>query len=241
MDENLELDEVIRKARKLMAFNADNATQAEVENATGILQRMLDKYQLSMADLDSGEVGEEVLEHEIDSQCKSSQSWMGALISVLATGFGCRAVATKRRTPKGYRVVYRVIGHRSDTVMVDYLFGTLQVALRAMGRADGRKRGLEGNTLRAYVNSYVIGASRAIHKRLEQQRRQPAESASKALVLVKSSAVEDFYCKRFAGERLRTVRANYSSRSGLSDGYRAGERVSLARGVERKDAAPALE
>lgn len=220
------LEEVMRKAKKLMAFTPETATEAEVANATAILHKMLAKYQLSIADINAGTLGEDLEKNTIkfsnDSIAKKT------LLFNLARGFSCNGWLQKVHEPGIFGGIdtyeaFNIIGTTSDIEMVKHLYLSILPQLEKMAETAWEyphKRGFK-----TFRDSFIYGAALTIKDRL---KATAPTSDEKGLVVVKDGLVKQ-WMKKNAPPLNRT---SFSvDHGGLNAGKNAGHKVGLHAGV----------
>lgn len=236
-------DDIIRRARKLMRFNETNATREDVANATAILQRMVEKHQLSIADLESEALNEGITVEKIHVGSNFT-SWGRALSTAIGHSFDCEVVFSTIRDEHWRRVAsFRIIGTESDVQCVVYLYDVLSRLLRKMGIEAAHTLGYYGGDLRGFLNSYIIGASVTIGERLRERREARAAENNdvRALVAVKDKSVERYIERAYPGIKADRAKITSSNRIGYIQGRMDGCGVPLTAGVSQDTSSLALE
>jgi len=240
-------EKVINKIKRLMAFNPENATEQEVANATAAIQKLLLKHQLTLADIDNKDPGEDIFEDDVDAGVAILRTWHYALIQALVPNFDCTYFiwtygygrqmksGTVATSMKGYRV-FRIIGHDSDVETVKWLFSYLSDTLFLMAKRQAKQRGITGGRVQQYANSFIQSASEVIGMRLVEQRKPVEEltieeSKCQVLVHVKKDKVERWKNDQYPNLTKSKIRYSNESAMGQVDGKKAGARVSLNRPI----------
>lgn len=226
-----ELAKVKARIKALAEKTVSNGcTEAEAMAAAEMVGRLLERYALSMAEIDVRE--ERCVQVEVALGGKQRRPIDGC-VPAIARFCDCKVWLS--RGPSG--VGYTFFGFEPDTEMARYL---LQVIDRAM-RAETTlfKQGLtraKGVALRKAGNSFEHGMANRIAERLEAMHatREAAVAAQRttgtALILVKHRVVDEAF--RETGIRLVSAsslrrRINAAYRQGMA----AGGRVNLDRPV----------
>ncbi len=234
----MDLEEVMRKAHKLMAFKDGNANPNEVAIAAGQLKRLLRKYQLSIADIKHGDLGEDVIEEDVFTKRNRENRAEWFLLITLCDSHQCTLLIGKSYSGK---IVYSVIGAKSDVVHVTWLYESLLKRFKESAKDSARAAGFHGHGITRFVNSFITGAAVAIGERLIPKEETEVSSDSRALAVVKSGAITGFLEKKYPElKRAKPKEHNISSGLGAKLGYREGMQVPLSRGVENKEQAAQL-
>lgn len=221
-------EEIIGRMRKILAMQ-QSTNPHEAANAAAILQRMLTQYQLSISDIERNDPGEAVEEIDIDTASTRNQTGPCLLMAGIARGSGCTILVSKN----GRRTIWHLIGHRSDTALVQQLYAALLASLTRQAQTECQHMMLRPGECRAYLRAFLIGASSVIEGRLKAQRRTPehVEQAAQctALVIVKDKAVDAYMAEKHP--RLRHTTCSVGNYGAYQAGQRAGNSASLSRGV----------
>jgi hypothetical protein len=225
---NRTLNEVKSLLQKLQRFSPRNCTQQEFETASLKARRLLEEYQLSMADIAAHKSGEELEEQSVDLQRKRVPCWQNQLAVNIAYGFQCTVIESKAAGT----TYLKFLGHVSDVEVAKYFYTMLARLLPGMAKKAGRLEGRTGTPLRRYVNTFIVHAGREINRRLAEDRTVAtrANSVEKALVVVKGHELDSFVRKLYPS--LRNKRNTvYKIDSAANAGREAGSNIPLNRGV----------
>jgi len=242
---------VIEQIRKLMNFSDGNASEAEVANAMAIAQELLEKYQLSISDIEKQEIGEEIVTEYIDPEFHVTRPWQRELIRAIVKPLCGRHFTQQEDWSewgwKNYVRTVKVVGYYSDVQLIKYLWSYIPKVLMDMADAAGREQGFYHHELAMYKNSFMIAAAEVIRDRLERRKHGMTEKEAqalkdlqeaarlkrmgkgKALVIMKEENVDEYMEKNFVLYYL-----SYSTRDtgwGTDDGKEAGSKIHLGAGV----------
>jgi hypothetical protein len=234
---------ILDRIKKLLSFDEGNATQGDLQAAAAAVKRILTTHQITMAEVHShcDEIGENshgVVDVKTDREWSRLPGWYRYLAMALANGFECRSIVTVRWDDSKDCVIRYVsfLGMESDAKTAALLFDVL---LRELGRlADEASDdyGYIGPERSRYRADFICGASDAIEARLVQAGQQVASETGTDLVPMKTSRIDDWAAKRNLGKTKRLeIHADVSA---LSDGYRAGTKIPLTRGLEEAAVSP---
>lgn len=233
----MKYEEALRKAIGCLKL-ANSANPEEAALAAAKAQAIIDRYQLSASDLESGaepkENNEPIEEHEpLHHVCQVDTRWSVRLAGEIAKKNSCRVVF---HTEGSGSAVIRIIGRISDVNAVRYLFGWMEREVRRLTKQQcpGRSR--------KYQVDFRLGVVDTICYKLDEQRRQTvrevqteAAGNSMALVRVQNSIVRlerrgnevDLWMKG-AMPNLRTVQHRKNlDHNARAHGQRAGEEIKL--------------
>lgn len=171
---------VLERLQKLSALANDaGAAQGEIENATRMLQAMLDRHNLSMADIETKPATpEDVEEIRVNSiNERRFFSWEFDLAVAIARGFNCEAL----RNGSGYyrffglphnvkiaTEVFEIVRGKADTLATQ----TVKDYSLVMSIKGYSPRDLKGvHSLRTYRVSFLQGFAHGIYMALNTAKR----------------------------------------------------------------------
>lgn len=231
----MQRDELTRVKARIRALTektvSNGCTEAEAMAAAEMAGRLLERYALSMDEIEVREA--RCVQAEIPLAGRQRRPIDGCVPAV-ARFCGCKVWLS--RDEAGARYVF--FGFESDVALATYLFSVIdrgmQTELVRFRRANAALRGVP---LRQASVSYQQGMAGRIAERLETMlaAREAEVSArrsdSTALMIVKHQVVEDAFRQttiRLVSARRAGVRANGAYRQG----YEAGDRINLNRPVK---------
>jgi hypothetical protein len=227
-----ELTRVKARIKALAEKTVSNGcTEAEAMAAAGMVGRLLERYALSMEEIDVRE--ERCVQIAVPIGGKQRRPIDGC-VTAIARFCDCKVwVSRDDATPS-----YIFFGFEADTALASYLFTVIDRAMRtelsAFRIAHPR---LGGVRLRRASKSFQHGIAARIADRLDQMHRErdanvaAQRSTGTALILVKHQVVED----AFRETEIRLVSAGRLGRTRLDGAFRhgliAGDRINLNRPV----------
>lgn len=221
--------EVMERLRQVANLTSStNAHEAAV--AARKLQEMLQKYQLSLADIPSGSVGEDVVESLVDTGRQDFLRCEKKLMGAIVSGLGGQLIFALR----GRRAYFRVVAHASDTEFAVWLYGHLRDAIRKASKANAAT--MPARYRNRYMNNFMEGAAAAIFQRLSaDSSTETSDVDCRALVLLKSSAVDAHMREHHSDIPTARQAPRPKSFFGMRDGLEFGKQASLARPVEAQE------
>ena len=232
MRQATELSRVKARIKALAEKTVSNGcTEAEAMAAAEMVGRLLERYALSMAEIDVRE--QRCIQVEVPIGGKRRRPIDGC-VTAIARFCDCKVwVSRDTMVPS-----YVFFGFDADTAMASYLFTVIDramaTALTAFRTAQPRLRGV---ALRRASKGFQQGMATRIADRLDAMHRQrdanlaAQRSTGTALILVKQQVVE----AAFRETEIRLVATANLSRARLSGAFRhglaAGDRVNLDRPV----------
>ena len=196
---------VIRRLKKLIAHQKSaqkigNVAEAEAFAAT--IQKLLDKYNLSLADVDSNEDENSPIDGDIiQSKFKAEKMWQFTLLSRIAALNGCYSLA---HADKGFQII---IGRENDRQIVGELYEYFEELAVEFGQkySDSFAQSVEffltptrfqDQLLKDKTESYLYGLITKLCARLSLSHQANLKQAeqSNALVFVgdKSKQAKDW-------------------------------------------------
>jgi hypothetical protein len=226
-----ELSRVKARIKALADKTVSNGcTEAEAMAAAEMVGRLLERYALSMEEIDVRE--QRCIQVEVPIGGKRRRP-IDACVTAIARFCDCKVWVSRDTTPS-----YVFFGFDADTALATYLFNVIDraiaTALTAFRTAQPRLRGVG---LRGASRSFQQGMAVRVADRLEAMHRErdanvaAQRSTGTALILVKQQVVQD----AFRETEIRLVATASLSRTRLSGAFRqglaAGDRVNLNRPV----------
>lgn len=211
-------------------------TEAEAATAAALASKLIEEYNISLAEVDFGAEGAQAVFREMPL---TPPEIFNALYAV---GKFCDAKVWKHRRASDEPVI-QMAGLPSDLDLAEWLLGTISLAMTSGGmdlanalligdmefeRGHGRKKSLG---IEEHTSAYRCGMAKRLSERLLELKAAQAPvrtSTGRDLVVVKAAAAEDYL--RAHNIRLGTGRGITPSANGaFQAGIRAGEKVGLAR------------
>jgi hypothetical protein len=232
VEQATEITKVKARIKALAEKTVSNGcTEAEAMAAAEMVGRLLERYALSMDEIDLRE--ERCVEVKIPIGGRQRRPIDGC-VTAIARFCDCKVwVARDGATPS-----YVFFGFEVDTTLAGYLFNVIDRAMRTelLAYRTGHPR-LKSTSLRRASKSFQQGMAARVADRLDELHRErdasvaAQRSRGTALILVKHQVVEDAFrqteIRLVSSASLSGVRMNGAFRQGLA----AGDRVNLNRPV----------
>lgn len=234
----MKYEEALRKAISCLKL-AKSTNPSEAALAAAKAQEIIDRYNLSVGDLQNGEEPAENSEpiantHEpLHHVCQVDTRWSTRLAGTIARRNGCRIVFY---TQASGSAIIQIIGRTSDVNAVRYLFGWMEREVRRLTKQECQGRS------RKYQVDFRYGVVDTIERKLDEQKRETihavqTESANNpmALMKIKNSlvkreqhglAVDSWMKSNMTGLRTAKHRKQLDI-SARAHGIRAGEAIKL--------------
>ena len=232
MRQTTELNRVKARIKALAEKTVSNGcTEAEAMAAAEMVGRLLERYALSMEEIDVRE--QRCVQVEVPIGGKRRRP-IDACVTAIARFCDCKVwVSRDTMVPS-----YVFFGFDADTAMASYLFNVIDRAMAtALATFRTTQPGLRGPGLRGASRSFQQGMAVRVADRLEAMHRErdtkvaAQRSTGTALILIKQQVVDDAFreteIRLVATAGLNRVRPNGAFRHGLA----AGDRVNLSRPV----------
>jgi hypothetical protein len=227
-----ELNRVKARIKALAEKTVSNGcTEAEAMAAAEMVGRLLERYALSMEEIDVRE--QRCVQVEVPIGGKRRRP-IDACVTAIARFCDCKVwVSRDTMVPS-----YVFFGFDADTAMASYLFNVIDRAMAtALATFRTAQPSLRGAGLRGASRSFQQGMAVRVADRLEAMHRErdtkvaAQRSTGTALILIKQQVVDDAFreteIRLVATAGLNRVRLNGAFRHGLA----AGDRVNLSRPV----------
>jgi len=232
-------EEAIELIRQMMSLTFEKgAMPGEVEQATKAVKRLLDKYQLSLLDVESGRYKEAVEKSPWDVNAQKMPNWWWLFTTNLSVAYDCRVIQSSwRDLEDSFRRKIRVIivGHSSDVEVFWYMHETLYIRLLEMAVQEGKEQGYRGHGLNAFKGNYLAAASYKIRERIAEMRNPKTAvaedrlSETTSLIHIKQAAVEEFVNTEWP--ELRHISRDINWGAGTQEGLAAGQNIELIHGM----------
>ena len=219
------MNSIKERITKLLAVAASN-NEHEAASAMGYAQALMDKHNLSVAELTVDEIGEEAVIKDGESLFTAGRitSWKELLAGHLAEANACRLIKWTHQGRKlgGKRgSSINIYGRPSDIAIVRFL---LAYAVTQLSRFAPKGLGHE------YSNSWYLGAVRGIKEKLDASKKEIYKEASKyALVkLDNRSKAVDIFVENDCPKLKKGAAVKCSIHSGAyNQGYEKGRNMDL--------------
>lgn len=218
-----ELKRIIKKIQKLYRLAANAGSEDEAQNAAMRAREMLEKYDLTLSDVE-GFTEENYAEEHFIIKKRHLPAHINILANAMALLFQCQIVVWRNYQFNRNRQAVVFIGVGADAIVASQTLGfLLQVAAK-----KARERGI----IRNYRNDYFYGFAHAVLSRVLKMRKSSESIQEKALVPLKNQAIDEYMARNHPdvknGRALRERKASVATIAGARDGQKA----SLDRQVE---------
>lgn len=232
-------DELARVKTRIRALaektTSNGCTEAEALSAAEMVGRLLERYALTMEQVDLRETP--CIQLEVHAGGQRRRPVDGCVVAI-ARFCDCKVWLTRGELG----VTYVFFGIETDAMLGRYLFEVVAIALRTeLARFKIRNPRLRDVQLRRARESFQHGMVARIAARLsaDQAAREAAVAAQRAtgnaLMLIKHSIVDE----AFAALQTRLVSTRQAARrvvrSAYQDGLQAGDRVNLNRPLANRN------
>lgn len=222
-------EKIIEKIRKCLELANNNPSEEEAKSAALMAQKLLAKYNISMADVedvtkDCEEIVENVIWFDTLANWGVARGWKYELADIVAKNFRCKHFFYGKKGVVFY-------GHKTDADIAAQVYTFLfkngdKLANRLAHKAnrETRKRGYGNNTAGVY-NSFVKGYMAGLREALDKQ--------CTALMIVVPQDVSDAYAaksKGFAHMKAGMKNTGYNS-DAYNEGHRAGKDAMASREI----------
>jgi len=225
-------DELARVKARIKALSektvSNGCTEAEAMSAAEMVGRLLERYALSMEEIDLR--GTRCVQIEIPLGSRRRRPIDGC-VTAIARFCDCKVWLS--RDPSGLGYVF--FGFEPDTGLARYLYTVIDDAIQTELASFRRsRRGMAGTELRRASESFQHGMAARVAERLEAMHgtREASVGAQRAtgtaLIIAKHRMVDEALAEseiRLVSGRPLVARLNEAFR----DGQRAGDRVNLER------------
>lgn len=229
---NMETDtKIVERIQKLLNLSNTNDNPHEAALALSRAQELLQKYNLSMAEIGK-EAGKKAFYIREFIPLGNHEEWRRKLASTLAKYCFCEALFYRQW--KNNQIV--LIGEKDNIAVFQIMFTYIQEQLDAMAKKafrKYRKNNSEHVHGRVWKMNFYFGALFIIRERLEEEKQNFAASANdcKALIVIKEhdlrEAIDGFYGK------VKEYHYNHQFQTleGMKDGVIAGRDVRFHREI----------
>lgn len=224
-------DEIIEKVRGCLALGdkARNPNENEAETAVRMARMLMEKHNLSMADIveKEGKLSEEIREQQMVER-SGAPNWEYDLSLVCKYLFGVQSFVRIGRPSYHKSVVF--IGYETDVALAVEVYKLLKLELMGMGlRWSNENPSPQLTPKQALVRrfKYLDGVVIALIRRAKEQSALAAADANKvrALVVVKDAGISKFMERYKLGTSAR--RGSNAHMDAVTSGIADGKKVSM--------------
>lgn len=231
MTANSALSSVIAKIVKLRALATNNANENEMKAAASAADRLMQEYRISQAEIEATDSTqcEPFVQLKVSEGGRRTQ-WREVLLFALVDHYGCcfyYSSYRSRTTGKGVQS-YTVVGRKSDTDIVSYMFTWLEAEIQRLGKSHSTGKGV------GYAASWLQGCAQGVRRQFDDLREaQRAEQAKSSAMVVldnrgkESKAAMHSMVNTKVDKGLRGPRNS----SALLDGFGVGKNIKITHGM----------
>lgn len=242
MTSTADMKRIMDMMAKVKHLSENAGTIGEAEAATEMLNRMLVKHNISMAEIKDVDDQDSQVYDKFRFDLGSTYSWRKTLLDALAKTTFCHAVFDHKG--KGANIV----GQKHNVTVIEHMYDYLVNAINRLSdeaweNVDPHIK--EFQSARGWKYAFRVGAAQEVGERLRKRFRENMAEQRKetghgdAIVLV-SNQLNDALARYFP--RLRSTRISGPSNGhGLGAGLEAGGRVNLDSQVKAGRMAPVHE
>ncbi len=230
----MDRERALQLAKKLAAFNADTATQAEVELAAVRLQKIMNEHQFSQLDLKAEEAKGKMGEDRQGHQWKRPPYWLKFFIGEIGRCFRVKVIWHLETSHISF------LGDETDVALAKYFAGSiLNLPLYNWMAKDWNAARKMAIDTKGYIPNWYLGFMQAIIKRLKDEydawyQELAAENQVKArgLISVKSAAVAKYVKQRYPSlSSMRRSAPPSAHGHALQKGYAKGMEAKINKGL----------
>lgn len=217
---------IVNKVKNLLNKTVENGSSVhEAASSAALAQKLIEKYNLSMAEVDSFSMEEKVEDHGGIFSSGRVSTWKSALANAVAKSNNCKIYINR-----GRKSSVNIIGRKTDVQIVDYVVKVMSREIERLCKLEQKRQGGHG---RVWANNFKLGAVSAINSKLEEAKREVRRTAgTSAIVAVDNRAKE---VENWAEKNLN-LRKNASSKytpnsSAWNAGHQAGQSIHANSGL----------
>ena len=230
---SIDKDKIIDKIKKLLKLGRNSDVKGEAENAIAAAMRLAAGIGLSVEDVNPDEEDNgrpELLDTDIGRRTRY-ESWDIVLAVGIAYALGCSLI-----TSNGFRFhSFSLIGTKQDVVLFNWLFPYVRKQLLKLFRLEFPRS--HKFVPPKYRRSWFIGAAERVGERALEFFNSSAtaeEQQQDALVVAEKRKLVQSV-KESMGIKSQLIKTNDLADVAFMSGYRAGEKVVLARTIESNE------
>jgi len=228
---------VIEKVKKLLAL-AGSSNEHEAVLATTKAQGALDKANLTMLDVTSSKSMGKIGTQDMCLGVRYHQGWEVMLFVRLSRAYDCEPFSCSKRKGKEFRAGWKVAGYEQDIEVLEYVHDYIHNTIKTITAVATLDADVEGQREKAnFRASFMEGMVVRICQDIERQRveRLVKDTKCQALVAQRGANVKTWlYDNHKMGESTNSYKAGTNGEA-FEQGFTAGAKVSLRKGIEGKE------
>jgi|APSaa5957512535_1039671.scaffolds.fasta_scaffold00685_8 hypothetical protein len=225
---------IIEKIKKLLSMaNTKHYNEHEAAVAASQAQRLLDKHNLSSADI----AVEEINEKPLETNQRTPYPWMQRLAGSVARNFNCTMFL--RQDHKKLDLIF--VGTDLDIEIAQYVFQYLYKTIITMHRKFGKSVSKEHHNRQGAIDSYILGITMSLNDELRnfaEANKKKSETAVNPttkmtgleLMIVKQNKIEN-YLSKYKMKQSKARGGGITDPNAYASGQCAGSKINLRRGV----------
>ena len=218
-------DSIVSRVQKLLSLSRNNNNVNEASAAASAAQKLIDQYNLDMAQIAVDNGGDRISDEEITRDHeplyngRNSISWKSSLADAVSRSNNCRVFLSGG--------TINIVGKQTPVALTRFLYSYVQSEIERLSAAAMQ---INSGAGKSYSNNFKLGAVTAVRDNLKQSQAtvQAKYSGSQAMVIINNESREvDSWLN--GNMRLRT-KANVQTKNNnnaRSDGYSAGSTINL--------------
>lgn len=235
------LAKAIAKVQALRALASNNANENEQARATEAADRIMQEYRISQAELEAaGSVASEPFVKVVVSEGGRRTAWRETLLHSICDHYGACFYLSSYRSGGDYGVqgrrgskgvqAYTVVGRKSDTDIIQYMFTWLEAEIMRLCRFATGGKGVKA------AGGYLVGCAAGVASQfydMRQKARVAAQaSTSAAMVLLDKRGSESrAHMEKEIGTKKASVVRGVQGTQSQWEGYNDGKKIQLKDGL----------
>lgn len=180
---------LIEKLQKILALT-DSPVEGEAQAAAAMIQKMLTKHGLSMADLEKKGAAAPGIKEQGHDLGKAAFTWKLDLAEAIADHYFCYSIVRR-----GAKTV-TFVGRPENVESLQMLYAWLINQIKRIASEERKKQAEHVDPLRWQVN-FGIGAVERLSTRLKEQGDRDVDADAMALVVHHRTEISDYLEERF--------------------------------------------
>lgn len=230
-------DKILDRIKKLINLSSNNSNVNEAATAFGQAQTLLEKYRLTLADVENLDVLNEEIQESPTALCEGERvvTWKISLADKICRLNSCKVFIRYDYSKGKKNSKYAVVGRPTDIEIVQYLFVSIVSQIEHLCKIEQKLHNGYGKT---WSNNFKHGAAETVAKRLKEAqavvRQEHATSAGLVLVRQREAEVAVWLKKAVPNMKDRAAVQVRGNLSALEAGREAGKQIQLNKGMEPK-------
>lgn len=231
MDQKLQ--DIFDKAHKLKNLADRAGTPEEAAVAATKLQELLLRHNIEMQSLDDTTPKDEYIQEDfLINENRNHKTWAFNLYFNIAQAHQCEALVEHYK--KGSIPKMLIVGRRHNIQIVNYLYDYLSSEIKRLADTASTRTILQGERA-SYKRAFCVGAGIVVSKRVRTmfEKIKTESFQNNAIMVVEDFKVKAKFKELYPHQR-KGAKTSITSYNGLLAGKKAGESISLNRGISGK-------